>query len=93
MVKAEESEAGRPTAEAIAKRAYELYLQRGSVPGYELDDWLQAEAELTAEAAAAADRGRDPRQPGSGASEREPRSESRRTSTRERSGTRRTLRT
>ena len=33
--------------EAIAKRAYELFLQRGSVPGNEVDDWLQAEAELT----------------------------------------------
>ena len=38
--------------EAIAKRAYELYLQRGSVPGHELDDWLEAEAELSAGAAA-----------------------------------------
>jgi DUF2934 family protein len=36
--------------EAIAKRAYELYLQRGSVPGHELDDWLEAEAELSATA-------------------------------------------
>lgn len=41
-----------PSAEAIAKRAYELYLQRGSISGYELEDWLQAEAELTAAAAA-----------------------------------------
>jgi hypothetical protein len=40
-----------PQREAIAKRAYELYLQRGSVPGYELEDWLAAEAELTAAAA------------------------------------------
>jgi hypothetical protein len=40
-----------PPPDAIAKRAYELYLQRGSVPGYELEDWLQAEAELTAAAA------------------------------------------
>jgi len=40
-----------PNAEAIAKRAYELYLQRGSVSGHELDDWLEAEAELSAEAA------------------------------------------
>jgi Protein of unknown function (DUF2934) len=40
------------SAEAIAKRAYELYLQRGSIPGYELEDWLQAEAEVTAAAAA-----------------------------------------
>jgi hypothetical protein len=44
----------QPSSEAIAKRAYELYLQRGSVSGYELEDWLQAEAELTAAAAAAA---------------------------------------
>jgi hypothetical protein len=44
--------------EAIAKRAYELYLQRGSVPGYELEDWLAAEAELTAAAAIAETPGR-----------------------------------
>jgi hypothetical protein len=43
-----------PSPDAIAKRAYELYLQRGSVPGYELEDWLTAEAELVAEAAVAA---------------------------------------
>ena len=42
-----------PDGETIAKRAYELYLQRGSVPGHELDDWLEAEAELSAAAAAA----------------------------------------
>ena len=35
----------------IAKRAHELYLQRGSLPGHELDDWLQAEAEVAAQAA------------------------------------------
>ena len=39
-----------PDEEAIAKRAYELYLQRGSVSGHELDDWLAAEAELSSEA-------------------------------------------
>jgi hypothetical protein len=39
----------RPSEEAIAKRAYELYLQRGSTPGYELDNWLEAEAQLIAE--------------------------------------------
>jgi hypothetical protein len=39
-----------PSREAIAKRAYELYLQRGSEPGYELEDWLTAEAELIAAA-------------------------------------------
>jgi len=38
----------RPDQDAIARRAYELFLQRGSVPGHETDDWLQAEAELSA---------------------------------------------
>jgi hypothetical protein len=46
------SRATRPSEEAIAKRAYELSLQRGSLPGHEVDDWLQAEAELMAAAAA-----------------------------------------
>ena len=45
------SRAPRPSEEAIAKRAYELSLQRGSLPGHEVDDWLQAEAELMAAAA------------------------------------------
>ena len=31
----------------IRVRAYEIYLQRGGHPGYELEDWLQAERELT----------------------------------------------
>jgi len=31
----------------IRTRAYEIYLQRGGHPGYELEDWLQAERELT----------------------------------------------
>ena len=30
----------------IRDRAYEIYLQRGAQPGYELEDWLQAEREL-----------------------------------------------
>ena len=38
----------RPGQDEIARRAYELFLQRGSVPGHETDDWLQAEAELSA---------------------------------------------
>src|SRR5689334_21404161 len=33
----------------ISARAYELYLARGAQPGRELEDWLQAERELTAE--------------------------------------------
>jgi len=35
--------------EAIAKRAYELYLARGCVNGSAEQDWLQAESELFAE--------------------------------------------
>jgi len=31
----------------IRIRAYEIYLDRGGQPGYELEDWLQAERELT----------------------------------------------
>jgi hypothetical protein len=34
------------TFEDVRFRAYEIYLTRGSLPGYELDDWLQAELEL-----------------------------------------------
>jgi hypothetical protein len=30
----------------VRHRAYELYLQRGSTPGNDLSDWLQAEREL-----------------------------------------------
>ena len=33
--------------EEIRNRAYEIYLQRGAQPGCELEDWLQAERELT----------------------------------------------
>lgn len=31
----------------IRNRAYEIYLQRGGQPGYELEDWLQAQRELS----------------------------------------------
>ena len=31
----------------IRNRAYEIYLQRGGQLGYELEDWLQAERELS----------------------------------------------
>ncbi len=36
----------KPTCEEISVRAHEIYLERGSLPGNELDDWLQAEREL-----------------------------------------------
>jgi Protein of unknown function (DUF2934) len=33
--------------EQIRRRAYGLYEQRGRDQGHELDDWLQAESEVT----------------------------------------------
>jgi hypothetical protein len=33
--------------EQIRSRAYEIYEQRDRTEGHDLDDWLQAEAELT----------------------------------------------
>ncbi len=36
-----------PTREDIARRAYELDLQRGGTHGYDIEDWLQAEQELS----------------------------------------------
>jgi len=35
-----------PAREEIERRAYELYLARGEVHGYDQDDWLLAEREL-----------------------------------------------
>ena len=37
----------RPSHDEIAARAYELYVQRGRLDGYAMDDWMQAEYELT----------------------------------------------
>ena len=39
--------------EQIRRRAYELYLERGSTPGGESDDWLIAEREVRSRAASA----------------------------------------
>jgi hypothetical protein len=36
-----------PTPEAIAARAYELFLDNGATHGYDVEHWLQAERELT----------------------------------------------
>jgi hypothetical protein len=41
-----------PSGEAIARRAYELYVERGGKHGKDLEDWVQAEKELTGEPAA-----------------------------------------
>ncbi len=36
-----------PTVEEIRLRAYEIYLERGRTEGQHLEDWFQAEKELT----------------------------------------------
>ncbi len=43
---AKETSRREVTDEEIRQRAYEIYLARGAAPGFELDDWLQAEREL-----------------------------------------------
>jgi len=43
---ARETPRHKVTDEEIRQRAYEIYLDRGAAPGFELDDWLQAEREL-----------------------------------------------
>jgi len=44
---AEDTSANRaPNHEEIRRRAYEIYLERGGLPGRELEDWLQAESEF-----------------------------------------------
>ncbi len=40
--------------ERIRSRAYALYEQRGRVDGHDLDDWLQAEAEVSGKSKTAA---------------------------------------
>jgi hypothetical protein len=37
-----------PTREAIARRAYELYVARGQAHGHDAEDWTRAERELAA---------------------------------------------
>src|SRR5919112_5286640 len=38
-----------PAADAIAARAYQIFVERGLEPGDPVDDWRRAEAELRAE--------------------------------------------
>lgn len=42
-----QAEQGPLLQERVAQRAHELFLARGGEEGRDLDDWLQAEAELT----------------------------------------------
>ena len=41
-----------PAPAEIAARAYEIYLRRGATEGHALEDWLEAERELTGEGVA-----------------------------------------
>jgi hypothetical protein len=43
---ARSTEEDLPLEERIRHRAYELYVERGNQSGSEVDDWLQAEAEI-----------------------------------------------
>lgn len=46
-IKASDAPAGAElTHDAIAVRAYELYVARGCADGCDVDDWLQAERDL-----------------------------------------------
>ncbi|MHB8079333.1 MAG: DUF2934 domain-containing protein [Candidatus Krumholzibacteriia bacterium] len=38
--------AARPDQETIRLRAYQIWRENGSMPGRELENWLQAEREL-----------------------------------------------
>jgi hypothetical protein len=46
--RAPESRQPQPAHEEIARRAYEIWLQRGCGNGHEAEDWAQAEQELCA---------------------------------------------
>jgi hypothetical protein len=48
-----------PSREAIERRAYEIYIERGGVEGHDLEDWLAAEEELMSRAEEA-DAAREP---------------------------------
>jgi hypothetical protein len=41
------SEPATPDSTAIARRAFEIYCERGCKDGCDIQDWLQAERELT----------------------------------------------
>jgi hypothetical protein len=37
----------RPSDDQVRRRAFEIHVQRGGIRGCDLDDWLEAEKELT----------------------------------------------
>lgn len=40
---------GNPTREEIELRAHQIYIERGGADGQDMEDWLQAERELSEE--------------------------------------------
>lgn len=44
----ETAEPASDTYAEISARAYEIYVERGQEDGHDLEDWLQAESEVTA---------------------------------------------
>ena len=44
-------DATRPSEDQIARLAYQKFEERGRVHGFEMDDWLSAEAELVGQGA------------------------------------------
>jgi Protein of unknown function (DUF2934) len=36
-----------PRDEEVRRRAFQIHVERGGIRGYDLDDWLEAEKELT----------------------------------------------
>ena len=37
----------QPSDDEVRRRAFEIHVERGGLRGYDLDDWLEAEKELT----------------------------------------------
>jgi hypothetical protein len=53
----------QPTREDIALRAYHIYVERGGIPGNELEDWMEAERQLVSENGKSAENGKPRRKP------------------------------
>jgi Protein of unknown function (DUF2934) len=45
---AKPARASAANVETIARRAHELFQERGGLPGHDLDDWLEAERQIGA---------------------------------------------
>jgi DUF2934 family protein len=53
-IAASTAESHRPSLSDVAKRAFELYCERGCQDGYDVQDWIQAERELHLKASSTA---------------------------------------